>query len=107
MIERTLQPHLLELARRYPVLTLTGPRQSGKTTLCRMAFPDKDYVSLENPAEREFATEDPVGFLDRYPDGAVFDEIQRVPQLASTSRDSSTSARTPDTTSSPDRRTWR
>ncbi len=83
VIERRLQSHLLELAGRYPVLTLTGPRQSGKTTLGRMAFPEKAYVTLENPAEREFATDDPLAFLARYPDGAIFDEVQRVPQLAS------------------------
>jgi len=83
VIERTLQSHFLELAGRYPVLTLTGPRQSGKTTLSRMAFPDKDYVSLENPAQREFATDDPVGFLARYGEGAIFDEVQRTPELTS------------------------
>ena len=83
MIERLLQPRLLELATRYPVLTLTGPRQSGKTTLSRMAFPDLPYVSLENPAQREFAQEDPVAFLGRYQDGAVIDEVQRVPQIFS------------------------
>lgn len=83
MIERLLQPRLLELATRYPVLTLTGPRQSGKTTLSRMAFPNLLYVSLENPANREFAQEDPVAFLSRYGAGAVIDEIQRVPQLFS------------------------
>jgi len=83
VIERTLHSHLTDLAGRYPVLTLTGPRQSGKTTLCRMAFPEKAYVSLENPAQREFATDDPVGFLARHAEGAIFDEIQRVPQLAS------------------------
>ena len=83
MIERLLQPRLLDLATRYPVLTLTGPRQSGKTTLSRMAFPDLPYVSLENPAQREFAQEDPVAFLARYRDGAVIDEVQRVPQIFS------------------------
>lgn len=83
MIERTLQPHLLELAGRHPVITLTGPRQSGKTTLCRMAFPDHSYVSLENPAQREYAVGDPVGFLAGYPDGAIFDEVQRAPELPS------------------------
>lgn len=83
MIERLLQPRLLELATRYPILTLTGPRQSGKTTLSRMAFPDRPYVSLENPAQREFAQDDPVAFLARYKDGAIIDEVQRVPQIFS------------------------
>lgn len=83
MIERLLQPRLLDLATRYPVLTLTGPRQSGKTTLSRMAFPELPYVSLENPAQREFAQEDPVAFLGRHRDGAVIDEVQRVPQIFS------------------------
>lgn len=83
MIERTLQSRLLDLATRYPVLTLTGPRQSGKTTLSRMAFPDRPYVSLENPARRELAQEDPVAFLARYRDGAIIDEVQRVPQILS------------------------
>lgn len=83
MIERTLQAHLRELAGRYPVVTLTGPRQSGKTTLCRMAFPDHAYVSLEAPVQRELAREDPRGFLARYREGVVLDEIQRVPELPS------------------------
>jgi len=83
VIERLLQPRLLDLATRYPVLTLTGPRQSGKTTLSQMAFPGRPYVSLENPAQREFAVEDPVGFFARYGEGAVIDEVQRVPQLVS------------------------
>lgn len=56
MIQRSLQTHLERLATQYPVVTLTGPRQSGKTTLARMTFPDRAYVSLESPAEREFAT---------------------------------------------------
>jgi predicted AAA+ superfamily ATPase len=83
MIERFLQPRLLDLATRYPVLALTGPRQSGKTTLSRMAFPELPYVSLENPANREFAQEDPVAFLARYGGGAVIDEVQRVPKIFS------------------------
>ncbi len=79
----TGKAYLLELAGRYPILTLTGPRQSGKTTLSRQAFPEKAYVTLENPAQREFATDDPVGFLARYPEGAILDEIQRAPELTS------------------------
>lgn len=83
MIERTLEAPLVALARRYPVVTLTGPRQSGKTTLCRGAFPDKPYLSLEPPDERDFARTDPRGFLARVPQGAVIDEVQRVPDLLS------------------------
>lgn len=69
--------------RSYPVVTITGPRQSGKTTLARAAFADKPYANLENPVTREFAEQDPVGFLNQFPDGAVIDEIQRVPGLLS------------------------
>ena len=83
MIERTLQAHFLAVAGRYPVVTLTGPRQSGKTTLSRMTFPEKPYASLEPPATRELALEDPLGFLARYPEGAIFDEVQRAPELLS------------------------
>ena len=64
-------------------LTITGPRQSGKTTLCQATFPHKPYVNLETPDIRAFATEDPRGFLATIPDGAVLDEIQRVPDLPS------------------------
>jgi predicted AAA+ superfamily ATPase len=83
MISRTLQPHLEHLSRNYPVVTLTGPRQSGKTTLARMTFPRNDYVNLESPSEREFAASDPVGFLARHPGGVILDEIQRAPDLPS------------------------
>ncbi len=83
MIQRRVQPVLHALATDFPVVTVTGPRQSGKTTLCRMAFPDKRYVSLEDPDERRFAREDPRGFLNDLRDGAVLDEIQRVPELVS------------------------
>lgn len=76
--------HTLErLARGFPVLAITGPRQSGKTTLARACFPDKPYISLENPDEREFATQDPRRFLARFPDGAILDEVQRCPALLS------------------------
>ena len=83
MIRRTLEPHAVTLAQRHPVLTITGPRQSGKTTLCRAVFPERAYVSLEPLAEREFARTDPRGFLAQYPAGAVIDEVQRVPELLS------------------------
>lgn len=83
MIPRILESVLKSVATRHPVVTLTGPRQSGKTTLCRSAFPDKPYVSLEPPDEREFAQTDPRGFLQRFAHGAVIDEVQRVPDLLS------------------------
>jgi predicted AAA+ superfamily ATPase len=65
------------------VVTITGPRQSGKTTLCRATFHNLAYVNLESLDNREFATEDPRGFLHRYGDGAILDEIQRTPDLVS------------------------
>ncbi|MBU3697482.1 ATP-binding protein [Dechloromonas sp.] len=71
------------LARGFPVLALTGPRQSGKTTLARATFSDKPYVSLENPDERDFAEQDPKRFLARFPEGAILDEVQRCPALLS------------------------
>lgn len=83
MIRRTAERHLRAVARRQPVVTLTGPRQSGKTTLCRAVFRGKPYVSLEAPDVREYAERDPRGFLAQYEGGAVFDEVQRVPGLLS------------------------
>ena len=82
-VPRTLQQTLLSLAGKYSIVTLTGPRQSGKTTLCRMAFPDKPYSSLEAPDVREHAQTDPRGYLAQFPDGAVLDEVQRLPDLLS------------------------
>lgn len=81
MIPRTLEPKLRELAGYYPVVVVTGPRQSGKTTLCQFAFPDKTYVSLETLDTREFALSDPRGFLDEHSGGAIVDEIQHAPAL--------------------------
>lgn len=83
MLPRQLTPSLQRLAAHFPVVAVTGPRQSGKTTLVRALFANKPYVSLEDPVEREFAEEDPRGFLARYPDGAIFDEAQRWPDLFS------------------------
>jgi len=83
MIQRNLQGPLEELAAKLPVVAVTGPRQSGKATLCRSTFPDKPYVSLEPLDRREYATDDPRGFLAEYSDGAVLDEVQRVPGLFS------------------------
>ncbi len=83
MINRQLEPLLTKSASQYPVITITGPRQSGKTTLAKSVFPDKKYVNLELPNERQFAIDDPLGFLNKYPKGAILDEIQRTPQLPS------------------------
>jgi uncharacterized protein len=83
MIARNITPLLLQLASQYPVITLTGPRQSGKTTLAKSLFPNKPYVTLENPDTRRYASEDPRGFLSAYPQGAILDEIQRTPELPS------------------------
>lgn len=83
MLARNLTPTLLRLAASFPAIAVTGPRQSGKTTLVRALFPDKPYVNLEDPTERAFALEDPRGFLARFVNGAVFDEAQRWPDLFS------------------------
>ena len=83
IVGRLLEDHARNLFAKYPILTITGPRQSGKTILCRKAFPDLDYVSLESPDQREFAIRDPRGFLSRLEEGAILDEIQRVPELVS------------------------
>jgi predicted AAA+ superfamily ATPase len=83
MIARTLHPYLVQAAATLPVVTLTGPRQSGKTTLVRATFPDLPYVTLEAPDTRERALLDPRGFLSALPEGAVLDEVQRAPDLLS------------------------
>ncbi len=83
MIYRKLTTTLQRLAKTFPVIAITGPRQSGKTTLAKAVFADKPYITLEDPAERAFALEDPKGFLHRFRDGAIFDEAQRWPDLFS------------------------
>ncbi len=82
-IQRHLLQALIRRAEPYPVLTLTGPRQSGKTTLCRSAFPDLPYTNLEDAATRRFAQTDPSGFLAQFPNGAIIDEVQRLPDILS------------------------
>jgi len=83
VITRNLAEKLKELAGYYPVVTVTGPRQSGKSTLCRSTFPSKPYVSLEPLDTRARAVGDPRGFLAEHADGAILDEIQHAPDLAS------------------------
>ena len=83
MIERTLAAKIVALAQKFQVITLTGPRQAGKTTLVRAAFPGLPYASLEEPDVRQIALTDPRGFLSNYPAGAVLDEVQNTPELFS------------------------
>ena len=83
MIPRHASPRLLRLLQGFPVVTVTGPRQSGKTTLVRQLLADKPYVSLEAPAQREFARSQPAEFLLQFPQGAVIDEAQNAPELLS------------------------
>jgi len=83
MLKRRITQELLASAAEYPVVTILGPRQSGKTTLARMTFPDKPWVSLEDPDVRMAAQADPRGFLGQFPDGAILDEVQRLPTILS------------------------
>jgi predicted AAA+ superfamily ATPase len=83
MVERDVEPRLQKLARQFPAIVLTGPRQSGKSTLCQKVFAHLPCATLESPDVRAFASEDPRGFLKQFPKGAVLDEIQNTPQLAS------------------------
>ena len=83
MIPRNITPYIERLTAKFPVLAITGPRQSGKTTLLKHLFKEYQYVSLENPESRAFAQEDPKGFLETYPEKVIFDEVQRVPDLFS------------------------
>lgn len=83
MILRNSILHFRKLAGMFKAIAVIGPRQSGKTTLVKYVLKDKPYVSLENPNQRKFAQDDPQGFLAKYPNGAILDEIQRVPELFS------------------------
>lgn len=83
MFERKLKEKLVYASKKFPVLTVMGPRQSGKTTLIQMTFPEKDYVSLEDLDNRSFALTDPKSFLNMYPHGAIIDEAQHAPDLFS------------------------
>ncbi len=83
MFKRTLMTHLKCLAEKYPVVTLLGPRQSGKTTLVRASFPEKPYVNMEDFDHRSLASLDPKSFMQKYPKGAILDEVQRTPGLLS------------------------
>lgn len=81
MFERVVKRKLLEMTTMYPIVMVTGPNQSGKSTLLRTAFPDYKYVSLKDPDMRLFATDDPQGFLTTFPDKTIIDEVQRVPSI--------------------------
>ncbi|NOS94101.1 MAG: ATP-binding protein [Cyclobacteriaceae bacterium] len=83
MIHRDPFTLLKELVSEFKAIAITGPRQSGKTTMVKLFFPEKPYVSLENPADRNLALSDPVSFLSAYPEGAVLDEAQKAPELFS------------------------
>jgi len=83
MIPRLMTQELLTQLQEYPIITVIGPRQAGKTTLVRQALPEYRYVSLENPDNRQLADDDPKAFLKQYSDKVIFDEIQRVPHLLS------------------------
>ena len=83
MITRALSSHLLRLSRHYPVVTVVGPRQSGKSTLCKVAFPSLPLVNLEQPDVRARIAEDPRAFIEAHKGGCVVDEIQHLPELAS------------------------
>ena len=83
MYQRDITPILSRLFKEYPVITLTGPRQAGKTTLCRNTFAQHDYVNLEDIELRAFANQDPKGFLNQYQKGLIIDEIQHAPDLPS------------------------
>ena len=81
MIERTAKEALLRLASQFPVVGVTGPRQSGKSTLTQAAFPEKRYVTFDDKNMRELASSNPSDFILAFPDGAIIDEAQKVPEI--------------------------
>ena len=83
IITRQAEVTVKDLASKYPVVAVSGPRQTGKTTLCLKCFPDKPYVNIEEPHIKRLATDDPKGFVSQYANGAILDEIQNAPQLLS------------------------
>lgn len=83
MLSRDIQSEFKTLINEYPVVTILGPRQSGKTTLAKKSLPEYEYSNLEDPGEREFAESDPVAFLNQFKGSVILDEIQRVPILLS------------------------
>ncbi len=83
MWNRIIESRLLRVARTSPVITITGPRQSGKTTLIRTCFSNKAYFTLENPDTRQLISSDPRGWLATVPQGALIDEVQRYPEICS------------------------
>ena len=83
MIPRSMASNAIQLSTWVPVVSVTGPRQSGKSTLVREVFPDYEYVNLENPQTRQQALADPVGFIESRPNRLVIDEAQLAPELFS------------------------
>ncbi|MBF0494312.1 MAG: ATP-binding protein [Candidatus Omnitrophica bacterium] len=83
MIKRSIEETVMKLPGDFPVIAITGPSQSGKTTLAKKVFPNKPYALLDDPETSRFATSDPMGFLSQFPEGAIIDEIQKAPQLFS------------------------
>ena len=83
MVHRTIQEKIEQIAKKMPVITITGPRQSGKTTLAKHIFPHHTYINLESPKTRDFATIDPQAFFDSLPNRLILDEVQRAPHLLS------------------------
>jgi len=80
-IKRKIEDVIISAAKQFPVITITGPRQSGKTTLVRNVFKDKPYINLELPDVSERIQQDPISFFNKYKDGVIIDEIQRMPEL--------------------------